>query len=124
MLALRGPRKKRLLPCHPCPCSQEALGQAEARAAPLPDVVNHRSLKDTEEPVLLGVLWPFLHFSPGGRGWRERGKQVSWLQNDVLIILPETKGEGGGQRQAATGSHSSLTTPAAWGHLMGLGAIS
>lgn len=95
MLALRGPRKKRLLPCHPRPCSQEALGQEEARAAPLPDVVNHRSLKDTEEPVLLGVLWPFLHFSPGGRGWRERGKQVSWLQNDVLIILPETKGRRG-----------------------------
>lgn len=30
----------------------------------LPDVVNHRSLQDSEEPVLLGVLWAFLHFPP------------------------------------------------------------
>lgn len=82
-------------PAHRRHWGREVRGQEEDRAAPLPDVVNHRSLKDTEEPVLLGVLWPFLHFSPGGRGWRERGKQVSWLQNDVLIILPETKGRRG-----------------------------
>lgn len=30
----------------------------------LPDVVNHRCLQDSEEPVLLGVLRPFLYFSP------------------------------------------------------------
>ena len=66
--------------------------QEEARAAPLPDVVNHRGLKDTEEPVLLGVLGPFLYFTPGGRRWRERGKQVSRLQDDVFIILPGAKG--------------------------------
>lgn len=74
----------------------EVEGQEEGRAAPLPDVVNHRGLKDAEEPVLLGVLWPFLHFSSGRGGWRERGKQVSRLQDDVLIILPVTKGRRAG----------------------------
>lgn len=53
----------------------------------LPDVVNHRCLQDSEEPVLLGVLWPFLYFSPGRWWWREGGKQVSRLQDNVLVIL-------------------------------------
>lgn len=48
---------------------EEKLGGGGRQEAPLPDVVNHWGLKDSEEPVLLGVLWPFLHFSPGGGGW-------------------------------------------------------
>lgn len=54
----------------------------------LPDTVNHRSLQDAEEPVLLGVLWSLLHFPPRGGRWREGGEQVSWFQDNVLIILP------------------------------------
>lgn len=114
---------------HHAPCSQEApgrevRGQEEGRAAPSPDVVNHRGLEDAEEPVLLGVLWPFLHFSPGGGGWRERWKQVSWLQDDVLIILPATKGRRSRVINGFHGSHSSLTVLAKWRHLIGLGTIS
>lgn len=69
-------------------------GRAEA---PLPDIVNHRGLEDAEEPVLLRVLWPLLHLSPGGGGWRERGKQVPRLQDDVLVVLPARKGGKGGK---------------------------
>lgn len=54
----------------------------------LPDAVNHRSLQDAEEPVLLGVLWSLLDFPPRGGRWREGGKQVSRLQDNVLVILP------------------------------------
>lgn len=67
-------------------------------AAPPPDVVDHGGLKDTEEPVLLGVLRPFLHFSPGGRGRRERGEQVSRLQDDVLVVLPQMGEQGEGNQ--------------------------
>lgn len=72
--------------------SQEALEEKPAgwdkRKAVLPDAVNHRSLQDTEEPVLLGVLWSLLHFPPRGGWWREGGEQVSRLQDNVLVILP------------------------------------
>lgn len=78
----------------------------EGRAASRPDVVNDRGLKNTEEPVLLGVLWSLLHFSPGGRWWRERGKQVSGLQDDVLIILPESQGRRA--RRALVQSEATL----------------
>lgn len=54
----------------------------------LPDAINHRSLQDAEEPVLLGVLWSLLHFPPRGGRWREGGEQVSRLQDNVLVVLP------------------------------------
>lgn len=83
----------------------------------LPDIVNHRGLQDTEEPVLLGVLWPFLHFSPGRGWWRERGKQVTWLQDNVLIILPAVRMKGLYQRL-----HSwTIPTKRRW--LLGSGTV-
>lgn len=66
----------------------------------LPDVVNHRRLQDSEEPVLLGVLWPSLYFSPGRWWWREGGKQVSRLQDNVLIVLSAVMWGVGGPSDA------------------------
>lgn len=41
---------------------EKTAGRGEGQ---LPDVVNHRRLQDSEEPMLLGVLGSFLYFSPG-----------------------------------------------------------
>lgn len=128
MLALRGlgtnqapSCRHRRLTAHGGRLWGERVGDS---AAPPPDVVDHGGLEDTEEPVLLGVLWPFLHFSPGGWGWRERGEQISRLQDNVLVVLPETKGSRGRVINGSRGSHSSLTVAAKQRHLTRLRTIS
>lgn len=67
--------------------------------------------------MLLWVLWSFLHFSPGRWRWREGGKQVSRLQDNVLVILSAWMWSG---RDPSEGTEVDLGGGWEWG---GMGRV-